>query len=104
MAFEFEKKFYVNRGSFDCSPVSMRALLLCRSTLGLATIRSTYHARNRALLRLGGAGFRVMARLKPLRLSGRWERLLIFLSYSPNFTPLAFEFWINRKTSYPFYF
>lgn len=26
-AFEFEKKFYVNRGSFDYSPVSMRALV-----------------------------------------------------------------------------
>lgn len=26
-AFEFEKKFYVNRGLFDYSPVSMRALV-----------------------------------------------------------------------------
>lgn len=94
-AFEFAKKYFIRCGEFDCSPISLRLLLLARSTLGLATIRNAYTPSLRCLLRLAGAGYRVMSRLSPLRFSNRWARLVVFLSYNPAFTDIAFEWWLG---------
>lgn len=94
-AFEFAKRYFIRCGEYDCSPISLRLLLLARSTLGLATIRNKYSPSLRCLLRLAGAGYRVMSRLSPLRMSGRWARIVVFLSYSPAFTDIAFEWWLG---------
>lgn len=95
-AFEFAKKFYINRGSFDCSPVSMKVCLLTRSILGLTTIKRTYNISNLCtVLRLAGSGYRVTARLSPNLLKGRWSRIDTFLSYDPNFSELTFEWWLG---------
>lgn len=72
----------------------MRALLLCRTTMGLATVMRTYNVDFRVLLRLGGAGFRVLGRLGSRRLTGRWRRLLLFLSKPDDCTAAEFEWWI----------
>lgn len=98
-AFEFAKKYFIRDGlgqSFDCSPVSLKALLLARSTLGLATIKRTYSIQSlKCMLRLAGAGYRVMSRLSPLNLKGRWLRLVVYLSYNPGFSEIAFEWWLS---------
>lgn len=94
-AFEFAKRFYIRRGSFDCSPISMRACSLARSTLGLATLRTQYRIeKTSTILRLAGAGYRVLSRLSPPRLTGRWSRLVKYLSYSTAFKGIAFEWWL----------
>ncbi|XP_020524210.1 uncharacterized protein LOC110007450 [Amborella trichopoda] len=58
-AFEFAKRFRVRHGTVDFSPVSARALLMSRMTLGLVTLRDKYKIQSfRTLMRLGGAGYR----------------------------------------------
>lgn len=89
-AFEFAKRFFVKRGKVDLSPVSLQSLLLCRTTLGLATVRNTYNIKNlNVLLRLGGAGYRVLAKPHHL-LSGRWKRLAVYLGKPDTSSPLIF--------------
>ena len=97
-AFEFAKKYYLHSGSFDCSPVSLRACLLARSTLGLATIRNQYRVKLKSILRVGGAGYRVMSRLSPCTVKGRWSRLIIYLSYNSSFNELSLEWWFSGFT------
>lgn len=60
-AFDFAKRFFVEFGRVDLSPISMAALMMCRRTaLGLYTIRNTFSITNgNALLGLGDAGYRV---------------------------------------------
>lgn len=67
-AFEFAKRFFIKKGSYDCTPVSLKACLLARSTTGLATIKRMYSVNLKSTLRIGGAGYRVMSRLSPLTL------------------------------------
>lgn len=68
-AFEFAKRFFAGRA--DLSPISLRSLMMCKSVIGLLQIREKYSITNLALLaRLGGAGYRVLARLN-VRRSGR---------------------------------
>ena len=40
-AFEFAKQFFLKYGTVDVSPISMGALMMCRTTHGLHTIRKT---------------------------------------------------------------
>lgn len=69
--------------SIDLSPISMRALLLCRTTIGLSVVRDRYEIKSlNSLLRLAGAGYRVLAR-SGAHLSSRWERIRVFCS-KPN--------------------
>lgn len=94
-AFEFAKRFFIKEGRVDVSPISMRALLMCRTTHGLATVHRTYNVSFPTLLRLGGAGYRVLAKANSPLLSGRWQRLRLFLSKPDTECPLAFEFWLG---------
>ncbi|KAL5798384.1 hypothetical protein ACOSQ2_003204 [Xanthoceras sorbifolium] len=65
-AFEFAKRFRIREGRVDITPIS---LLQCRTTLGLASIRNTYNVISlNTMLRLGGAGYRVLARSTNQRL------------------------------------
>lgn len=56
---EFAKRFWVKSMQIDLSPVSLRLLLSCRTTIGLCSIRNKYPVSVSTLQRLGGAGFRV---------------------------------------------
>jgi hypothetical protein len=40
-AFEFAKQLFLKYGTVDVSPISMGALMMCRTTHGLHTIRKT---------------------------------------------------------------
>ncbi|XP_075491948.1 LOW QUALITY PROTEIN: putative mitochondrial protein AtMg01110 [Primulina tabacum] len=82
---EFAKKYWV-RGSKkkDLSPISIRALLTVRSTLGLTQLGDLYKIYNpNVLFRLAGAGYRVRSRLYSSRRSPRWERLWIAATKPP---------------------
>lgn len=74
---EFAKKYWTHQLQVDLSPISMRALTMCRSTLGLCQLSRKYSITNMAVLqRLAGAGYRdrVRSRLMSTQ-SRRWERL-----------------------------
>lgn len=63
-ALEFAKRFMVKGVRKDLSPISMRALLTVRSTLGMCQLCDLYKITNpNVLFRLAGAGFRVRSRL-----------------------------------------
>lgn len=94
-AFEFANRFFIKRGTLDLSPISMRALLLGRSTMGLLTLYQKYSIKKWSVLfRIGGAGYRVLGKLLHHR-SNRWQRLWVVLHKPRGDCPLAFEFWLG---------
>nr|QLA48210.1 hypothetical protein [Medinilla magnifica] len=69
---------------------------MCRSTLGLCQLSAKYNINNRSVLqRLGGAGYRVRARLKSVQ-SKRWERLKAAVQKPFGGQELPLEWWIGR--------
>lgn len=96
-AFEFAKKFYMHRGSFDASPVSIKALMHCRTTLGVSTIGDMYNTPLRVLLRIAGAGYRVLATIASKSLlARRWERIKAFICKPYLTDDTALEWWFSR--------
>jgi len=94
-AYEFASRFHIKGGLVDLSPISMRSLLLARSTMGLLTIFRTHSMKSfNVLFRIGGAGYRVLGSLRSRR-SNRWERLWTVLHKPNSGCPLAFEFWLG---------
>lgn len=91
-AFEFAKKCFIKRGSYDCSPVSL--VSSCAFDCWPCD-HQAYVLKMKSILRIGGAGYKVMSRLSPLTLTGRWKRLIRFLSYDPGFQELTFEWWLS---------
>ncbi|KAM3320317.1 hypothetical protein P3S67_007517 [Capsicum chacoense] len=92
---EFAKRFWVKSMQIDLSPVSLRLLLSCRTTIGLCSIRNKYPVSVSTLQRLGGAGFRVRSRLFSTQ-SKRWERLKAACCKPNRSHPLPLEWWIGR--------
>lgn len=94
-AYEFASRFYVQGGLVDLSPISMRSLLLGRTTMGLYTLFQTHSIKKLSVLfRIGGAGYRTLASLRHHR-SKRWERLWQVIHKPSSGNPLAFEFWLG---------
>ena len=68
----------------DFSPISLRALLTVRSTLGMYQLADLYKITNpNILFRLAGAGFRVRSRLYSTNRAPRWERLWVASTKPP---------------------
>lgn len=94
---EFAKKYWVKSVQTDLSPLSMRALLTIRSTLGIVQLAQLYNIRNpNVLFRLAGAGFRVRARLYSSKRNKRWERLWVVSTKPLHGSKLPLEWWIGR--------
>lgn len=94
---EFAKKFWVKGVQKDLSPVSMRALLTVRSTLGMCQLCDLYKITNpNVLFRLAGAGYRVRSRLYSTHRSRRWERLWVASTKPPGTSRLPLEWWVGR--------
>lgn len=73
---EFAKRYRVKGLYKDLSPVSLQALLTCRTTLGLCQLAYKYKvASPNTLFRLAGAGFRVRSPLYSTNRSRKWQRL-----------------------------
>jgi hypothetical protein len=79
---EFAKRYWTKGLQKDLSPVSLKALLTVRSTLGLCALADRYKVSFNTLARLARAGFRVRATLLSTR-SRRWERLWAAASKPP---------------------
>ncbi|PHT68657.1 hypothetical protein T459_28144 [Capsicum annuum] len=80
----------------DLSPISLRALTACRTTVGLCQLSTRYSISISMLQRLGGAGFRVRSRLHSTQ-SKRWERLKAAAQKPHRSHLLSLEYWIGRK-------
>ncbi|PHT78704.1 hypothetical protein BC332_29277 [Capsicum chinense] len=98
-SFEFAKRFVVNFEK-DLSPISLKALLSVRTTLGLCQLADKYDIRNDStLFRLAGAGFRARARLRSTTSCGRrWQRLWVAAHKPLRNSQLPLEWWIGRGT------
>lgn len=80
----------------DLSPVSLKSLLCCRSTIGLCQIGVKSNFNQNRLQRLGGAGYRVRSRLMSTQ-SKRWERLkAASIKPSGKGKQLPLDLWIGR--------
>lgn len=80
----------------DLSPISLRALTACRSTVGLVQLASQYNITSvNVLQRLAGAGYRVRARLMSNQ-SKRWTRLKVAAGKPFRSGQLPLEFLIGR--------
>lgn len=93
-AFEFAKRFYVRSGRIDLSPFSMRALLMCRSTPGLAAVFDKYNLNLKTLLRLAGAGYRVLATM-PSFTSNKWRRIWVYCNRPRSTSQLPLDLWLG---------
>lgn len=94
---EFAKKYWVKSVSVDLTPISLKALLTVRSTLGLVQLAQLSRVENpNTLFRLAGAGFRARSRLYSSRRSKRWERLWVVSTKPPHSSRLPLEWWICR--------
>lgn len=100
--FEFAKQFW--EGELDLSPVSCKALLVTRSTLGLFALRQRYNVSQIALARLGGAGYRVVSSLSNSNFtayrkgkSRRWRRwVAVSHYYQLKDAGLSISWWLGR--------
>jgi hypothetical protein len=92
---EFAKRFRVRDLTKDLSPVSIRSLMNFYHPYGLMAIGHTYTcARFSTLCRVGGAGFRQLARLDHRR-SLRFERVLA-MQTKTLLGHGGFELWLGR--------
>lgn len=79
---EFAKRFRVRNLSVDLSPISIKALLNCFHPYGLMAVNNKYQFRRLSTLcRVGGAGYRVLAKLDHYR-SRHYERVSIMYKKS----------------------
>ncbi|DAB41744.1 RNA-dependent RNA polymerase [Petunia exserta mitovirus 1] len=92
---EFAKRFWTKLMQVDLSPVSLKSLLGCKSTIGLCQIGMKYGLQMSALQRLAGAGYRVRSRLMTTQ-SKRWERIKAVACKSYISQRLSLEWWIGR--------
>lgn len=93
---EFAKKYWTKHLQVDLSPISLRALTMCPSTIGLCQLNHKYSMKNFSLLqRLAGAGYRVRAPLMSTQ-SKPWERLKAAVGKPYGSTKLPLEWWIGR--------
>ena len=76
-ALEFAKQFW-KRGK-NLSPVSLRALLVQRTPLGISALCHTYDITFNVYMRLAGAGYRVRAQCRNKKYK-RWRRILALYS------------------------
>jgi len=93
---EFAKRYWSHDLQVDLSPISLKALTMCRTTLGLCQIAHRYNIQSvNVVQRLGGAGYRVRARLLSTQ-SRRWSRLRAALGKPYGQTNMPLEFLIGR--------
>ena len=93
---EFAKRYWTSGLQKDLSPVSVQALLCCRSTVGLCQLAPKYDIRSlNVLARLGGAGYRVRSRLLSTD-SRKWARLRAAFRVTHLGHRLPTELWIGR--------
>lgn len=92
---EFAKRYWSKSLSKDLSPVSMKAILIARSSLGLCALAEHYKVSKNTLFRLAGAGFRVRAQL-PHKRSRKWERLWVASSKPPLDSTILVSLWLGR--------
>ena len=86
---EFAKRFWVNKGTRDLSPVSLRCLLNYFHLYGLIAIHHRYGVRRRfsTQCRIGGSGYRTLSALSSSsskvikRIKAMWSRTLLPLSW-----------------------
>uniref|UniRef100_K4D966 Reverse transcriptase domain-containing protein n=1 Tax=Solanum lycopersicum TaxID=4081 RepID=K4D966_SOLLC len=71
---EFAKRFWIRDMQKHISPISLKALTSCRTTVGLCQLSCRYSIEISTLQRLAGAGYKVRSRLMSTQ-SPRWERL-----------------------------
>ncbi|KAF3625010.1 hypothetical protein FXO38_29965 [Capsicum annuum] len=93
---DFAKRFWTKDMQLDLSPIPLRALTACRTTVGLCQLSARYSISISMLQRLGGAGFRVRSRLHSTQ-SKRWERLKAAAQKLHRSYLLSLEYWIGRK-------
>lgn len=92
---EFAKRFRVRGLEKDLSPISIRSLLNFYHPYGLVAIGQKYSSvRFSTLCRVGGAGFKQLARLDHRR-SIRFERVLA-MQTKIMFGSNGFELWLGR--------
>ncbi|KAK1592423.1 hypothetical protein Q3G72_024623 [Acer saccharum] len=93
---EFAKRFWTKSAQVDFSPISLQALHVHRTTLGLCQIQQKYNVTSLSvMLRLGGAGYKVRAKMDH-HLSKRWQRLKIVTSKLHGSHSLPLEYWLGR--------
>ena len=93
---EFAKRFWTKNAQVDISPISMQALLMCRSTIGLCQLKTKSNLTScNVMFRLGGAGYRVRSRMMSTQ-SKRWERLRVAIGKPSGSRQLPIEWWIGR--------
>ncbi|KAF3662614.1 putative NADH-ubiquinone oxidoreductase chain 4L-like [Capsicum annuum] len=88
---EFVKRYCTKSMQVDLSPISLRSLLFCRTTLGLCNLSTKYSINISILQRLGGAGYRVRSRLYSTQ-SKRWERLKVVARKPGRSHPLPLKY------------
>ncbi|KAG5606577.1 hypothetical protein H5410_028069 [Solanum commersonii] len=87
--------YWIKDMQIDLSPISRRALLACRTTVGLCTFATKYDINISILQRLGEVGFRVCSGIHSAQ-SKRWEQLKASCSKTGKSHLLALEYWIGR--------
>ncbi|KAF3671260.1 putative NADH-ubiquinone oxidoreductase chain 4L-like [Capsicum annuum] len=92
---EFAKRYWTKSMQVDLSPISLRSLLSCRTTLVLSNFSTKYSLNILVLQSLGGAGYMVYSSLYSTQ-SKRWERLKAASRKPGRSRPLPFEYWIGR--------
>ena len=95
---EFAKRFWIRDMQKDISPISLKALTSCRTTVGLCQLSCRYSIEISTLQRLAGAGYKVRSRLMSTQ-SPRWERLKAAACKPNRLHLLPLEFWIGRAKS-----
>lgn len=105
---EFAKRFFVKDLKIDLSPISAKAVLTVRSSVGLAQLAIKYGLNFRTILRLSGAGYRVLGRLTKignlplnncktdLLINKKWIRLAVICAKSAGGGINSFEWWVGR--------
>jgi hypothetical protein len=96
---EFAKQFWTAGLCKDLSPVSLQALMVSRSPIGIGSLRLRYLFSMNTCLRLAGAGYRVRSGAP---LSRRWRRFKAVCSRF-EFTKGHLELWLGRgKPLHPY--
>jgi hypothetical protein len=92
---EFAKQYWTKSITKDLSPVSMKAILITRSSLGLCALADHYKVSKNTLFRLAGAGFRVRSSL-PHKRSRKWDRLWVASNKPPLDSSILVSLWLGK--------
>nr|UJQ92612.1 MAG: putative RNA-dependent RNA polymerase [Mitoviridae sp.] len=94
-AFEFAKQFW--KGKTNLSPVSASAVLASYSITGVTQLSRKYKLSNKTSLKLGGAGYRVLACMDSRRMASRHRRLLALCDKRlMSKSGLSLDWWLGR--------